>query len=115
MNRFLTSTALAFALLGTACVFMDDDDSPHVRGYTECGTFLGGATCSPGQHCSDPGFSECANGCLSDVNCASNQACFKSPGQQVGVCENVTSSVVGRALGADAGVGADASGGDASR
>lgn len=109
--------ALCLGAVASGCVFMDDDSGPRVRGYTECGDFLGGATCSPGQYCADPGFSECALGCLSDVNCASNQACVKAGNAQIGVCENVVSSVAtsARALYADVGVGADAFGGDAGR
>lgn len=119
VHRLLrTAAVLALTVLTAGlggCVFMDDDDTANIRGYTECGDFLGGATCSPGQYCSDPGFSECALGCLSDVNCASNQMCFKAGSAQVGVCENVTSSVATRSLSADVGVGADASGGDVAR
>ena len=106
---------IAVAPLGTGCVFMDDDDS-RVRGYTECGSFMGGESCSPGQYCSDPQFSQCDLGCLSDVNCASNQTCVKG-GNQVGVCENV--AVVRHGLtadGADSDAGmtwsTDVSGGD---
>ncbi len=93
----------------SGCVFLDDETD--IRGYTECGSFLGGESCSPGQYCEDPTFSECDNGCLSDVNCASNQYCYKTGGQNVGICENTRSSY--QALGsADAGIDA-ASGPDA--
>ena len=75
---------IAVAPLGTGCVFMDDADS-RVRGYTECGSFMGGESCSPGQYCSDPQFSQCDLGCLSDVNCASNQTCVEG-GSGVASC-----------------------------
>jgi hypothetical protein len=92
----LVRTLLILAL-GTslgACVFLDDD-SNSIRGYTECGSFLGGESCAPGQYCSDATFSECANGCLSDVNCASNQYCYKTSNQHVGICENTRTTAYG--------------------
>lgn len=66
----------------------DDDDNEPVctdRGFTDG---CSGSTCQPGQYCNaeGAGFDECTNGCLSDTNCACNQTCQKSPGEQVGVC-----------------------------
>lgn len=90
-----------------------DNDEPNARGYTDCGTFLGGETCSPGQYCSEPEWSECSLGCLSDVNCASNQYCAKSsPHEQVGVCHNVRTSSHGMSVDAG-GPSADVGGADA--
>ncbi len=92
---------LPMLALAMGCVFLDDD--PTERGYTECGSFLGGETCSPGQYCEDPSWSECALGCLSDVNCASNQYCAKTGSQEaVGVCQNIRTTVT-PALSTDAG------------
>ena len=96
-RRFSLAAALCgiALLLGAGCVFLDGHGAHgDIRGYTRCGNFLGGEECSPGQYCADPQWSECALGCLSDVNCASNQYCFKRPSQQVGVCENVRATVV---------------------
>jgi len=96
-------------------MFMDDA-GPTSRGYTDCGNFMGPKQCSPGQFCSDATFSECTLGCLSDVNCASNQECIKN-GTQLGVCENVvmsTRAVHLRAAdaGSAAGTRADVAGGE---
>lgn len=52
-------------------------------GETECG----GQKCSANQHC-DNLF--CADGCASDLNCASNQSCVKSGGENFGTCQNAT-------------------------
>ncbi len=57
-------------------------------GYTECGTIK----CSPGQFCDDPRFSACLNGCLSNVNCASDQECKKAAGNTDGSCVNKAST-----------------------
>ncbi len=105
----LLAAALAVVSAGllSGCFFLDEPGAGRgsdVRGYTDCGTFFGGETCQPGQYCVDPSWSECANGCLSDVNCASNQMCFKDSGRQVGVCENVRSSVHALTGGPDAGL-----------
>ena len=103
-SRAISLLALAFFTLGlSGCFFMDDDTD--IRGYTDCGSFLGGESCAPGQYCEDATFSECANGCLSDVNCASNQYCYKSGAHQVGVCENSRTTTYAQGLSAD--VGAD--------
>lgn len=67
--------------------------APARSGYTACGDFFAshGAQnqCQPGQYCADDTFSKCAQGCLSDVNCAGNQVCAKDPGMQVGICQNL--------------------------
>jgi len=65
---------------GGATGSVDDD-----RGFTECGDF---EECQPGQYCEDSVFGECAEGCLSNVNCASDQVCSIPDGQSVGTCEN---------------------------
>ena len=49
--------------------------------------------CQAGQYCEDPLFAMCTNGCLNDMNCASNQTCNIPSGQSVGACENVGSAV----------------------
>ena len=67
--------------------------APARSGYTACGDFFAsnGAQnqCQPGQYCADDTFSKCAQGCLSDVNCAGNQVCSKDPGMQIGICQNL--------------------------
>ena len=93
---------LLLSLCSLGCSLGGCDDVA-VRGYTECGRFLGGEKCAPGQYCADPTFSECANGCLSDVNCASNQYCYKTAGQNVGICENTRTTAYGLG-GVDAGI-----------
>jgi hypothetical protein len=52
-------------------------------GETECG----GQKCTANQHC-DNLF--CATGCASDNNCATNQSCVKSSGEDFGTCQNTT-------------------------
>jgi hypothetical protein len=102
--RAISFLAPAFLALGVSgCFFMDDDTQDP--GYTDCGSFLGGGSCAPGQYCTDSTFSECAIGCLSDVNCASNQYCYKSSDYQVGICENSRATIYAQGLQAD--VGAD--------
>ncbi len=53
------------------------------RGYTDCGT----VQCAPGQYCSDSRFSECTDGCLSDLNCDSAQQCIKASNENEGTCQ----------------------------
>ena len=50
---------------------------------TPCGNFpdFEPKSCQAGQYCSDEGFSECTNGCLSETNCTSSQVCVKAPGE----------------------------------
>lgn len=114
--RMVLALALAAGAL-SGCFFLDDesgDPRERIRGYTYCGEFtFEEVWCSPGQYCEDTTFSECGFGCLSDVNCASNQFC-DVPGQgELGTCRNAFHSTVG-ALESDAGLGADAGwGGDA--
>ena len=81
---------------GEVEVIIEEDHhvrSPARSGYTACGDFFAshGAQnqCQPGQYCADDTFSSCAQGCLSDVNCAGNQVCAKDPGMQVGICQNL--------------------------
>lgn len=86
------------ALLGVtmglqACLFGGGPlfgDGPE-QGYTECGDFLADPgediLCQPGQYCDDPTFSECADGCLSNENCADDQRCVKADGTQIGSCQ----------------------------
>lgn len=75
-------TALVGLALGIACDKDGEGDDggcdADTQGFTECNLM----TCQPGQYC---GLG-CANGCLSDVNCACNQVCDKLAGQDVGTC-----------------------------
>jgi hypothetical protein len=87
LHHLLLAAAL---LLSPACLIADDGDE---QGYTECGDFLAGGVfeenyCQPGTHCVDPTFSECAEGCLSNENCAEDQRCVKRDGTNVGTCQN---------------------------
>jgi len=65
------------------------------NGITACGNFPDQQpkSCQAGQYCADEGFSECLNGCLSNVNCTSDQSCIKEAGQNVGTCQTVQGSV----------------------
>jgi hypothetical protein len=88
--RSLLPLACALALLSPACLISDDGED---QGYTECGDFLSGGVfesnyCQPGQYCVDPTFSECADGCLSNENCAEDQRCVKGDGTNLGTCQN---------------------------
>ena len=67
-----------------------DNGGSDNAGQTPCGNFpeFEDKFCQAGQYCKDMTFSECASGCLSDNNCASNQTCAKENGEQVGVCQN---------------------------
>jgi hypothetical protein len=92
-------TAIVFTVAGllsaAGCSLIDldgDDDRLHIRGYTSCGDFAGDdAVCQPGQFCADEMWSECEIGCLSDVNCASNQICILTRPREAGYCENIRS------------------------
>ncbi|MGQ0508399.1 MAG: hypothetical protein ACT4TC_24125 [Myxococcaceae bacterium] len=57
------------------------------QGLSVCGNF--GDICQPGQYCSDPRFSRCTNGCLSDVHCGCGQRCIKDQGVDQGSCQAV--------------------------
>ena len=81
---------------GEVEIIVEEDHHFHAparSGYTACGDFFAsnGAQnqCQPGQYCADDTFSKCAQGCLSDVNCAGNQVCSKDPGMQIGICQNL--------------------------
>ncbi|MEC9442972.1 MAG: hypothetical protein VYE40_17900 [Myxococcota bacterium] len=82
--------ALAMMWVGQGCIIdlAPEADEP---GYTQCGDFLADPGqknyCQPGQYCEDPTFSECIEGCLSNENCADDQRCVKSDGQNVGTCQ----------------------------
>ncbi len=56
------------------------------QGFTSCGNFN---TCQPGQYCEDDTFGDCAPGCLSNANCASDQTCESESGEPIGTCENI--------------------------
>lgn len=82
--------AASLLLLAPACLIADSGEE---QGYTECGDFLAAGAfesnyCQPGTHCVDPTFSECAEGCLSNENCAEDQRCVKRDGTNVGTCQN---------------------------
>jgi hypothetical protein len=62
--------ALALALpFATLLVTTAGCGGPLEQGYTDCGS----SVCSPGQYCFGGGV--CSNGCTSDANCATGQAC----------------------------------------
>lgn len=95
-HKLISLTFAVFGLLSTAaCGLIDldgDDDRLHIRGYTSCGDFAGDdKVCQPGQFCADEMWSECEIGCLSDVNCASNQVCVLTRTREPGYCENIRS------------------------
>lgn len=95
----LLTAATAFA---PGCAFLDlgEDPPPQVRGYTACGDFMGdNVYCAPGQYCAESTWSECDIGCLSDVNCASNQTCVIIRPLEPGYCENLR--IVPRSLASD--------------
>ena len=57
-------------------------------GVTRCGDNPDRiSTCQPGQYCYNSYFARCEPGCLSDLNCASEQLCVKDPGKNVGTCQ----------------------------
>ncbi len=92
-----------------ACGFLDDDEMPRIRGYTSCGDFMSDDVwCQPGQFCADSTFSDCDIGCLSDVNCASNQVCVITDPREPGYCENIRA--VASALEGSASLALDGSG-----
>ena len=117
MHLRLLIPTLALALSTVGCFFIDEEPASNTastRGYTYCGDFANEEVwCHPGQYCEDPVFTECEIGCLSDVNCASNQFCdITAPGEP-GTCRN--SATIEHGLTSDAGYGADAAPADASR
>ncbi len=89
-------STLAFGLVLAACSSAGapnppaDASTPASNGVTACGNFGGSPKqCIAGQYCSDQTLSTCDLGCLSDVNCASNQQCDKTgAGGQIGGCHN---------------------------
>lgn len=64
------------------------------NGVTPCGNFPDSQpkSCQAGQYCADEIISDCQNGCLSNTNCASDQTCEKSAGEDVGTCQAVQGS-----------------------
>ena len=87
------SALLISALIAPGCVALGDGPlfGTEDQGYTECGDFFADpgedVMCPPGRYCDDPTFSECADGCLSNDNCAEDQRCVKADGTQVGACQ----------------------------
>ena len=51
--------------------------------------------CAAGQYCADQNFQDCQNGCLSNDNCAGDQTCIKAAGEDVGSCQNNTTTPTG--------------------
>ncbi len=88
LKALIIASPLAIIMSGCLLANTGEDARP---GFTECGDFLADFDelnyCQPGQYCEDPTFSECREGCLSDVNCAQEQRCIKSTGQNLGVCQ----------------------------
>lgn len=88
------TSALVLSVMSSGCLVFNDGplfgDAPE-QGYTECGDFLADPgqdiMCPPGRYCEDPTFSECADGCLSNENCAEDQRCVKADGTQIGSCQ----------------------------
>ncbi len=118
MLRFTLLSSI-LALFAGCALFEDDFTVPgerahpqaDIRGFTYCGQGFDGAVyCSPGQYCKQQEWNECEAGCLSDVNCASNQYCDLPSGNGTGTCVNAYHSTVG-ALEADAGFHYDAGAG----
>lgn len=93
------TAALFVTLAAVGCGdFVDDgydwsDDqtpSPTIRGFTACGDYVGETQyCQPGQFCENALWNRCEIGCLSDVNCASNQACIITSPNEPGYCQNL--------------------------
>lgn len=104
----LACVAALLSLASTACFFIDDEPTATAaRGYTYCGEFANEEVwCHPGQYCDDPVFTECRIGCLSDVNCASNQFCDITAPNEPGTCRN--NATIEHGLTADTGLGGDA-------
>lgn len=93
LKRLILLPLLLAPLAG--CEFVEEDIAQlsDARGFTNCGYRYGEDTiCQPGQFCEDPTFGDCDIGCLSDVNCASNQECVVTVPGEPGYCRNVTSS-----------------------
>lgn len=63
------------------------NSQPPQQGFTECGSIK----CQPGQYCYDPNLDDCRSGCLSNINCASDQTCEKGVAK-VGNCKNKTTT-----------------------
>jgi len=73
---------------GSSSTTTDRNNSTSTSdGTTQCGADFT-ETCAAGQYCSDPTFSRCSNGCLSNANCAGDQTCSIPSGQSVGACQN---------------------------
>ena len=93
MHKNLIACCCSIACLGLLACGGDDSlgtgNAGLTQGFTHCGDFPDGKgkTCQPGQYCSDEGFSTCRTGCLSNINCASDQACQKKS-SSIGSCQN---------------------------
>ena len=89
----IAATCCTIACLGLLACGSDDGvgtgNAGLTQGFTHCGDFPDNKpkTCQPGQYCSDEGFSTCRSGCLSNINCAADQACSKVGGN-VGICKS---------------------------
>jgi hypothetical protein len=97
MYKSIGFLGLFLAMLGLACSSSTTTGSSSgtsgtsggTSGVTSCGTFGNSAkSCQAGQYCKDETLSICENGCLSNNNCAGDQACDKSNGATVGNCVN---------------------------
>ena len=90
MRSVLGSVLLVAVTSSVGCIIDIPLEEPE-QGYTECGDFLAPHgdmnMCQPGQYCEDPTFSDCVEGCLSNVNCAEDQRCVKADGTNIGTCQ----------------------------
>lgn len=95
----LYALVVALAASTTGCGDFIDDGSdwssdehtnaPTIRGFTACGDYVGETQyCQPGQFCENALWNRCEIGCLSDVNCASNQECVITSPNEPGFCRN---------------------------
>ena len=90
----LAAVCCTLACVGLLACGSDDGVGPGnaglVQGFTHCGDFPDGKskTCQPGQYCYDEGFSSCHSGCLSNINCASDQKCSKGS-SNTGTCQSI--------------------------
>ena len=115
LGTLVLTASLCLACSVVACGDEGDDDAGNNGGNNggKTGGNNGGASggqtacftapapemyCQAGQFCEDSDLRICADGCLADNNCASNQTCDKSGGGNVGTCQNTGGNNGGTSL-----------------
>lgn len=80
----------------------EENPASTKTGRTQCGEVGGDKQyCEANRYCADQILSRCADGCASNNNCAEDQTCVKSAGEDFGSCMNKTTGGGGGGGGGD--------------